>query len=48
MAPEPLRGKECNSAMIRYTAARLAEINNISVEEVLQITEQNARKLFGV
>ena len=34
--------------MIRYTAARLAEIKNMSVEEVLQITEQNARKLFGV
>lgn len=48
MAPEPLRGKECNSAMIRYTAEKLAEIKKISVEEVLQITEQNARRLFGV
>ncbi|MBD5102900.1 MAG: TatD family hydrolase [Subdoligranulum sp.] len=48
MAPEPLRGKECNSAMIRYTAEKLAQIKNISVEKVLQITEQNARDLFGV
>lgn len=48
MAPEPMRGKECNSAMIRYTAEKLAEIKNSSVEKVLQITEQNARRLFGV
>ena len=48
MAPEPLRGKECNSAMIRYTAEKLAAIKNISLEEVLQATEENARKLFGV
>lgn len=48
MAPEPLRGRECHSGMICHTAARLAEIKKVPVEEVLQATEQNARRLFGV
>lgn len=48
MAPEPLRGKECHSGMIRYTAERLAEIKGLAPEEVLRATAQNARALFGV
>lgn len=48
MAPEPLRGRECNSAMIRHTAQKLADIKNISLEEVLRVTEANAHALFGI
>lgn len=48
MAPEPLRGRECNSAMICHTAQKLAEIKNVPVEEVLRVTNANARALFGV
>lgn len=48
MAPEPLRGKECHSGMIRYTAERLAQIKGLSADEVLRVTEENARRLFGV
>ena len=47
MAPEPLRGRECHSGMIQYTAAKVAEIKSVPVEEVLRVTEQNARALFG-
>ena len=46
LAPEPFRGKLCNSAMIEYTAKRLAEIRNISYEEVLEATFENAVNLF--
>ena len=46
LAPEPFRGKLCNSAMIEYTAKRLAEIRNISYEEVLEATFENAMNLF--
>lgn len=46
LAPEPFRGKLCNSAMIEYTAKRLAEIRNISYEEVLESTFENAVNLF--
>lgn len=48
MAPEPMRGKECHSGMIRYTAERLAQIKGLSADEVLRVTEENARRLFGV
>ena len=46
LAPEPFRGKLCNSAMIEYTAQRLAEIRNISYEEVLDAAFENAMNLF--
>ena len=48
MAPVPLRGKECNSGMIRYVAEKIAEIKAAAPEEVLAVTEQNARTLFGM
>ncbi len=48
MAPEPFRGKECHSGMIRFTAQKVADIKQVPVEEVLRITEQNARALLGV
>lgn len=46
MAPEPHRGKRCDSSLIPFTAAKIAEVKNISVDEVLKITAQNAQNLF--
>lgn len=48
MAPVPLRGKRCDSSLIAYTAARIAEIRGISVEDLLLQTEKNTRTLFGI
>lgn len=48
MAPEPFRGKENNSALIRYVAQKLADIRGLPAEEILRITEENARTLFNV
>lgn len=48
MAPEPLRGRECHSGMIAYTAAKLAELKGLSTEEVLAVTRANAVRLFGL
>lgn len=48
MAPEPCRGHRCDSGLIAHTAAFLAEIRGISVQEVLTVTTQNAQRLFGV
>ncbi len=47
LAPEPKRGKTNNSSLIIYVAEALAEIKGIPTEEVLKITSQNAKKLFG-
>ncbi len=48
MAPEPFRGKRCDSSMIAKTAEKVAEIKNVSLEDVLKITNENARKLFNI
>lgn len=46
LAPVPHRGKRNESAYIRLVAEKLAEIKGVSVEEVGEITSQNALKLF--
>lgn len=48
MAPVPMRGKRCDSAMIAHTAARIAEIRGVDVDTLLEQTRQNANTLFGL
>ena len=48
MAPEPFRGKRCNSSMIEKTAAKAAEIKGITTQEMLDITCENAKRFFGI
>lgn len=48
LAPEPFRGKRCDSSMIKYTAQKIAEIKDVSINEVLRITKSNAMNLFGI
>ncbi len=46
MAPVPLRGKRCDSTMIAYSAAVIAAVRGITVDELLIKTEQNAKTAF--
>lgn len=48
LAPVPHRGKRNESAYIRLVAEKLAEIKGVSLEEVGEITSQNALKLFTI
>ena len=48
LTPEPFRGKQNSSKYIPYIAKRIAEIRNISVEEVAEITTENACSLFDL
>lgn len=48
MAPVPHRGKRCDSSMIQYTAAKMAEIKGVSAEEMIEIARKNAERLFRV
>lgn len=48
MAPEPNRGKRNDSRNIAYVAEKLADIKGISKEEIIDITNINARRLFGL
>lgn len=46
LTPVPNRGKRNDSAQLIYVAEEIARIKEISVEEVIQITECNARTLY--
>ena len=46
LPPVPYRGKRNESSYLPLMAAKLAEIKNVSVEEIAQITTANAEKIF--
>ena len=46
MAPEPFRGKRNDPGYVPYMAQKLADLRGLSVEEVIEITTQNARRLY--
>ena len=48
MAPVPYRGKRCDSSMIAYTAEKAAEIKGISVQELVNITCENAKRIYSI
>jgi TatD DNase family protein len=47
LSPVPYRGKRNESSYLLQVATRLAEVKNMTVEEVAEITSQNAEKIFG-
>ena len=46
MAPEPYRGKRNDPGYLPKMAEKLAEIRGISLEEVVKITTENAKRLY--
>lgn len=48
LAPEPFRGKRNYSAYIKYVAKKVAELKNMTYEEVVEKTAQNARRFYGI
>ena len=48
LAPVPFRGKRNDSSKLRYVAEELAAIKQVSVEEVIRITTENGKKLYGI
>ena len=48
MAPEPFRGKRCDSTMLPRMAEKIAGLRGLSTEEIAKITRENAMELFGV
>lgn len=48
LAPHPKRGKRNEPSFVTHTAARLAEVMDLSVKEVESITDKNALQLFGI
>lgn len=48
LAPVPYRGRRNESAYVKSTLLKLAEIFSVSPEEVAEITSENALKVFGM
>ena len=48
LAPVPFRGKRNDSSKLSYVAEELAAIKQVSVEEVIRITTENGKKLYGI
>ena len=46
MAPEPHRGTRNDSRNIKYVADKIAQIKGLTSQEVIDITNANARRLF--
>ena len=48
MTPVPFRGQRCDSAHIAYTAEKIAEIKGIEAQELIDICNENAKRLFNI
>jgi len=48
LAPVPYRGKLNEPKYVKYVAEKIAEIKNITLEEVDRITTDNALKFFKI
>ena len=48
MAPEPYRGRRCDSGMLPRVVQRLAELRGTTAQEIAAATNRNARRLFGI
>lgn len=48
LTPEPFRGKKNAPPLVEYTAAKVAEIKGLSLEEVAAATKANAMRFYGI
>ena len=48
LSPEPNRGKRNDSTNVKFTAAKIAEFRNITLEEAASATYKNANKIFSI
>lgn len=48
LTPAPNRGKRNEPSFVEFTAWRLAEIKNVSFEQIAGQTTKNAKELFGI
>jgi TatD DNase family protein len=47
LAPVPFRGKRNEPSFICSVAARVAEVLNISLQELANVTNANAEEVYG-
>ena len=48
LSPEPHRGERNSSLNLPYVVKEIANIKGISEEDVIRVTEENARRMYGL
>lgn len=48
LAPEPFRGKRNDPSLVKYTAQKIADLKEMSLEEFSKITVENAKKFYKI
>ena len=48
LTPVPFRGKRNEPVYTEYVAEEIAKIKGIPVEEVIKVTTENAKKIYGI
>ena len=48
LTPVPFRGKPNESSYLKYVAEKVADLFNVSVEEVARVTTANSKIIFGI
>lgn len=48
LTPEPYRGQRNKPSNVYYVALKLAELKNLSIEDIINQTEENALKEFSI
>ena len=48
LSPDPFRGTRNSSLYLPYVVSKIAEIKGITKEEVIRITEDNAKRMYGI
>lgn len=48
LAPSPFRGKDNQSSYLIYIAQKIADLHEVSIDKIAEITTNNAEKLFKI
>ena len=48
LTPEPFRGKRNEPVYVKYIAEKIAEIKEISLEQVIEVTTNNAKMIYSI
>ena len=48
LSPEPKRGRRNDPRNVEFVARKLAELRNVSFEELSDMTRRNGMRLFGI
>jgi TatD DNase family protein len=48
LAPVPYRVKENESSYLVYVAQKVADLHQLSIEQVAEITTENSKRIFGI